>query len=99
MIWLAIGGMCVATYVPRIIPLMLGESLLLPPLVRRWLSYFPYAAIGALIFPGILGAVPKSPWIGLASGALAFGISWKVKSPMVTVLSAIALSLVLSLLF
>jgi branched-subunit amino acid transport protein len=99
MIWLAIAGMCAATYVPRIIPLMLGESLLLPALIRRWLSYFPYAAIGALIFPGILGSVPKSPWIGVASGALAFGISWKVKSPMVAVLAAIALSFVLSLVF
>jgi branched-subunit amino acid transport protein len=96
-IWLVIAGMCVATYVPRIIPFMLGESLALPPLIRRWLSYFPYAALGALIFPGILGSVPKSPWIGLAAGALAFGISWKVKSPMVAVLGAIALALVLSL--
>jgi branched-subunit amino acid transport protein len=96
MIWIAIAGMCAATYIPRIIPFMLGDSLALPPLLRRWLSYFPYAALGALIFPGILASVPKSPWIGLAAGGLAFGISWKVKSPMAAVLGAIALAFALS---
>ncbi len=97
MIWLTIAGMCVVTYVPRILPLALGHGLVLPALVRRWLSYFPYAAIGALIFPGILTSVPRSPWIGLAAGGLALGISWKVKSPMFAVLAAIALAIGLSL--
>jgi branched-subunit amino acid transport protein len=97
MIWIAIAGMCVATYVPRIIPLMLGGDLPLPALLRRWLSFFPYAAIGALIFPGILGAVPGRPWIGVAAGILAFGVSWKIKNPMAAVLSAIALAVGLSL--
>ncbi len=97
MIWLTIAGMCLVTYVPRILPLVMGDGLVLPALVRRWLSYFPYAAIGALIFPGILTSVPRSPWIGLAAGGLAFGIAWKVKSPMVAVLAAIALAIALSL--
>ncbi len=93
MIWLTIAGMCAVTYVPRILPLLLGDGLVLPAPIRRWLSYFPYAAIGALIFPGILTSVPGSPWIGPAAGILAFGISWKVKSPMVAVLSAMALAI------
>jgi branched-subunit amino acid transport protein len=98
-IWLTIAGMCVVTYVPRVIPLLLGDGPALPALVRRWLAYFPYAAIGALIFPGILTSVPRSPWIGLAAGGLAFAVSLKVKSPMVAVLAAIALAIVLSLVF
>ena len=51
MIWYMIAGMCVVTFVPRVIPLLLGRELALPRWVRRWLSYFPYAALGSLISP------------------------------------------------
>ena len=63
MIWLMIAGMCLVTFVPRAIPFILGRDLALPAWIRRWLSFFPYAALGALIFPGILTIIPGRPWI------------------------------------
>ncbi len=34
---------------------------MLPRWIRRWLSFFPYAALGSLIFPGILTVVDGRP--------------------------------------
>ncbi len=98
MIWLMIAGMCVVTFVPRIIPLLLGQDLALPGWIRRWLSYFPYAALGSLIFPGILGVVDGKPWIGLAAGVLAAGLALKARNAIFPVLAAIALVVVLQVL-
>ncbi len=98
MIWYAIAGMCLVTYLPRVIPLVLGRDLALPGWVRRWLSFFPYAALGALIFPGILGVVDGRPWIGIAAGACAGVLALWSRTAIIPVLGAIALAVVLQLL-
>ncbi len=95
MIWLTIGGMALVTFLPRLIPMALGRDILLPAWIRRWLSYFPYAALGALIFPGILSAVEGRPWIGVAAGATAGLVALKAKNAIVPVLAAVAVALVL----
>lgn len=63
--------MFAVTYIPRLIPFLLGQKLQLPGWVQRWLKYFSYAALGALIFPGILSIDPDRPWIGLSGGVFA----------------------------
>jgi branched-subunit amino acid transport protein len=98
MIWFMIAGMCVVTFVPRIIPLLLGRDLELPVWIRRWLSYFPYAALGSLIFPGILSVVNGKPWIGLAAGIVAAGLALKARNAIIPVLAAISLVVLLQLL-
>jgi branched-subunit amino acid transport protein len=98
MIWFMIAGMCLVTFVPRIIPLLLGRDLALPGWIRRWLSYFPYAALGSLIFPGILSVVEGKPWFGLAAGAVAAGLALKARNAIFPVLAAIALVVALQLL-
>ena len=47
--WLVIAGMMLVTWVPRFVPLAFSRDLPLPRWIRRWLSLFPYAALGALI--------------------------------------------------
>jgi branched-subunit amino acid transport protein len=98
MIWYMIAGMCVVTFVPRVIPLLLGRELALPRWVRRWLSYFPYAALGSLIFPGILSVVEGKPWIGLVAGVCAALLALKAKNAIFPVLAAIAVAVALQLL-
>jgi len=95
MIWFAVAGMCVVTFLPRVIPLVIGRDLALPRWLTRWLSFFPFAALGALIFPGILGVVDGKPWIGLAAGACAGVIAIKARTAIVPVLAAIAVAIVL----
>jgi len=95
MIWLAIMGMCLVTYLPRAIPLLLGRDLALPGWLRRWLSFFPYAALGALIFPGILSVIDDKPWIGPAAGACAALVALKARNAIFPVLVGIAATVAL----
>lgn len=87
--WLLIAGMFVVTYLPRVVPFLLGREIELPLWVRRWLDCFPYAALGALIFPGILQAVPGRPWLSLGAGAVAAAAALILRHPFFAVLSSI----------
>jgi branched-subunit amino acid transport protein len=98
MIWLTIAGMCLVTFIPRAIPLILGRDFELPRWIGRWLSFFPYAALGALIFPGILSVIPGRPWIGLAAGGAAALLALKARNAIFPVLVAIAVTVALDLL-
>lgn len=51
-----IGGMAAATYLPRLMPLVLLQNLKLSPALVRFMKCIPYAALAALIFPGILSS-------------------------------------------
>ncbi|SEM67338.1 AzlD domain-containing protein [Lihuaxuella thermophila] len=68
---LVVVGMGIVTFLPRLFPVFILEKLSLPPLVERWLKSIPYAALGALIFPGILTIDPSNPWIGVTGGIVA----------------------------
>jgi branched-subunit amino acid transport protein len=46
-------GMMLVTYLPRLLPLVFLSKRPLPLLVRRFLGYIPYAALGALIVRGV----------------------------------------------
>ncbi|RDW19867.1 AzlD domain-containing protein [Oceanobacillus chungangensis] len=71
MIVIIIIGMSLVTMIPRIIPAFVVEKLQFKPWVNRWLGAIPYAALGALIFPGILWVVPNEPIIGIIGGLVA----------------------------
>lgn len=90
MIWLAFLGMFLVTYLPRLAPLLLARELPFPSWVQRWMRYFPYAALGALVFPGILSAVPARPWLAVIAGGAAAACALLVPNLSVAVLAAIA---------
>jgi branched-subunit amino acid transport protein len=73
-LWVVLG-MAVVTYLPRLAPTLLVGRFQLPAGVRRWLDAVPYAALGALIFPGVLGVDPKEPLVGWVGGAVAVVLS------------------------
>jgi len=75
-LWIILG-MAVVTAVPRVLPAFLPSEMELPSWVRRWLAAVPYAALGALIFPGILSVDPSRPWVGLLGGLGALLPAWK----------------------
>ncbi len=95
--WYVIAGMMLVTWVPRFVPLLLSRDVPLPRWIRRWLSGFPYAALGALIFPGILGAIPDAPLVAVGAGLVALLVALKAKSPVIPVLAAIAAAALLDL--
>ncbi|GGA73159.1 AzlD domain-containing protein [Ornithinibacillus halotolerans] len=75
MIFVIIIGMALATMIPRIIPTFIVDKLHFKDWVNRWLNAIPYAALGALIFPGILSVIPDKPYIGLVGGLIAIGLA------------------------
>jgi len=94
-IWLLITLMAIVTYLPRVLPLYIMRDLKIPNWLKKWLSLIPYAALGALIFPGILNAVPNQPLWGLFLGIFAFLLAWFSKNLIVIVLSTIILNIVI----
>jgi branched-subunit amino acid transport protein len=56
-----IVGMMVVTYVPRLLPFYMLTGKKLPKKVKLFLEFVPYTALGALIIPGALTAVPEAP--------------------------------------
>jgi branched-subunit amino acid transport protein len=94
MIWL-LAGMFLVTFLPRLIPFLFARQLDLPPWIKKWLKFFPYAALGALIFPGILQAVPGKPAVAAGAGILAAVCALFIRNITVIVVLAIAAVLLL----
>lgn len=51
---LLVLGMGAVTYLPRMLPMVLLHNINLPRYWQRFLTFIPFAALGALIFPGIV---------------------------------------------
>ena len=94
--WLMVLGMGVVTYLPRTLPLLLGSEMRLPLWLERWLKLVPYAALGALIFPGILTVDPARPWIGILGGIAAAAVAWRWKNFVVALIAAFTTVYILS---
>lgn len=75
-ILLIIIGMSLATMIPRVIPVFIVDKLQFRDWLNRWLNAIPYAALGALIFPGILSIKPDQAHIGLIGGVVAIGLAY-----------------------
>ncbi|PSL50949.1 branched-subunit amino acid transport protein [Salsuginibacillus halophilus] len=95
---LLILGMAVVTYIPRMVPLVFLNNKKMPSKLEGILHNVPYAALGALIFPGILFAA-ETIWLGLAGGATALILAWRGHHMMTVVIASIGTLLVLQLLF
>lgn len=96
-IWFIIFGMAVVTYLPRLLPFIFLNQENIHPLFQRILKNVPYAALGALIFPGIL-SIQDNIWFGIAGGLVALVVSYLGAPLVVVVISAVlALSVLASL--
>lgn len=69
-------GMALVTYLPRLLPALLLDRFAFPAWFRKWLKSIPYAALGALIFPGVLLVDREQPFLGLAGGLAAAVLSY-----------------------
>lgn len=83
------------TLVPRLLPPFIVDKISVPPLIGEFLNVIPYATLGALIFPGIIQAIPSEPGISLVGGAVAVVLSL-LRVPLVfVVLAAVSVVYVL----
>src|SRR5699024_3221899 len=79
MIIVIIIGMALVTMVPRVVPAFLVNKFVFHNWVNRWLQAIPYAALGALIFPGILTVKGEDPKIGLLGGLGNYFILYRIE--------------------
>ncbi|MCX7922668.1 MAG: AzlD domain-containing protein [Clostridia bacterium] len=83
-------GMTVVTYIPRLIPLAVLSQRNMPQLLRRFLLFIPYTALGALIIPGVAGATPERPIAGIIGIGVGAVLAWRKQTLVVPVLASIA---------
>ncbi|WP_431800304.1 AzlD domain-containing protein [Halobacillus andaensis] len=88
-IWIIIG-MALVTAVPRFFPAFIIDRIQFPKWIDRWLNAIPHAALGALIFPGILSVKPDAPQIGIIAALAAGALAWLNLNIIIVVLGAIA---------
>lgn len=86
-IWIIVG-MGVVTYVPRMLPLVVFDAKKIHPRLRGVLKNVPYAALGALIFPGIL-LTNHDLLFGIIGAGTAFLVAYLGANLIYVVLSAI----------
>ncbi len=96
---LLIIGMCAVTYIPRAIPAIFINKLRVHPKIEAFLKLIPYTAMTALIFPGLFSADAAHPEMGILGGVTAGILAWRRAPLMVCVLAAIAVDIVLYLIF
>ncbi|SDM01560.1 AzlD domain-containing protein [Sediminibacillus halophilus] len=90
MILFIILGMSLVTMIPRMLPAYIVDKVHFPEWINRWLNAIPYAALGALIFPGILTVKPDQPHLGLIGGAVAVILAFLGLNIILVVIGAIA---------
>ncbi|TCS82582.1 AzlD domain-containing protein [Tepidibacillus fermentans] len=93
-IWVLIFGMFLVTFIPRMFP-MLFKRLKFPHWFNHWLTFVPYAILGALIFPGIMTVDPQHVFFGLVAGLVAFLIAWFYQNLIVIVLGSFLTMMIL----
>ncbi|HEX7064616.1 MAG TPA: AzlD domain-containing protein [Bacillales bacterium] len=97
LIWVIVG-MGLVTYIPRMLPLVVFDAKKIHPRLRGILKNVPYAALGALIFPGII-TVNGDLLFGLVGAATAFTAAYLGANLIYVVLSAIVVLSAYSYLF
>lgn len=97
LIWIIVG-MGAVTYLPRMLPLVVFDAKKIHPRLRGILKNVPYAALGALIFPGIL-LTNHDLLFGIIGALTAFAVAYFGAGLMYVVLSAIVVLSVYAYLF
>lgn len=92
-----IMGMTAVTYLPRLIPFYLFNPKNINNKVKLFLKTIPFAALGALIFPGVLNAIPGEKIISLIGLGTAIIISWYSKNIILPVMGSIIIVLTILL--
>ena len=84
--------MALVTFIPRLMPLVLVKADRLPARFKLFLSYIPYAVLGALIIPDGFSGIPGSVWISTVVLAVAAIVSWFRKSVILTFVISVAVA-------
>ena len=86
--------MTAVTYIPRMLPALFMDRFQFPAWFKNWLKSIPYAALGALIYPGILLVDKDQPLVGVIGGLVAACLAYFKAHIIITMAGAILTVLV-----
>ncbi|HOA99322.1 MAG TPA: AzlD domain-containing protein [Candidatus Atribacteria bacterium] len=92
-------GMMIVTFIPRYLPLLAFSRLNIPKPLKKLLRYIFPAALGALILPGAITAIPNYPAAAAAGIATAIVCSWFREEISLTVFLSVIVTLISLYLF
>ena len=84
--------MMIVTYLPRMIPSLVCDKLHFGRKFKKFLELIPYAAMTALVFPGVISVDPDMWIIGVAGALVAVLLSLVKKMPVALVVVAAVLA-------
>lgn len=87
---LLILGMAAVTLAARLAPVLFSGRREAPSWLTAWLEAVPFAALGALIVPGIVLADGATPWVGIGAALAAVLVSLLRAPAYVAALAAVA---------
>ena len=87
--------MMLVTAPSRILPAFLLAERKLPPFIKSFLHYVPYAILGSLIFPDILKSAGNI-YSSVAGAIVAFILAWFGRSTLTVLLGAILAAFAIS---
>ena len=82
--------MGIVTYIPRLLPMYFFNVERIPTKLKLFLSFIPYAALGALIMPGSINAISGKPMVSILGIAFAAIIAWFNSNIIITVFLTVA---------
>lgn len=88
-------GMASVTYISRALPAIIIDRINFSPKLEKFLQNIPYAAMAALIFPGVIKVDAARPEIGLCGGVAAGILAWLKCPVIVCVIAAIVVDMLL----
>jgi branched-subunit amino acid transport protein len=94
-IYMLILGMTVVTYLPRLIPFIIMSDKKLPSRLQEFLGYIPYAALGALIIPGFINAIPEHEIASMVGIVTALVLGYLKSGVVIPVLGSIFICMLL----
>lgn len=80
-VFLLIMLMMLVTYIPRILPAFFVDKIKIGKRLAKFLELIPYAAMAALIFPGVLSVDPANISVGIIGAVVAIALSLVKKIP------------------
>ncbi len=77
------------TYLARVLPFFLHYLDRLPRFFKRFLRVMPVAALGALLFPGLLNDFSHAPAAGLIGTATAAAVAFGTRNLIIPVIASV----------
>ena len=97
--FILIFGLFLVTFIPRFLPFKLLENIKFSKRVSLIMKCIPFSAIGALILPDVVRAVPENLFASLVGGVSAILFSFFFKNYLYVVIGSVITTYIAIIIF